>query len=539
MMWKSLVAIKHRWVLLAILFLAGSFRLVGLNWDQGGHMHPDERAIIMAVETLHWPDSLNPKFFAYGNLPFYLLRLVGSFAGHFESSLGNYQQINLVGRFISAMFELGTVVVIYLLGRRIESDKLGLWSAFLYSVAVLPIQLAHFYAVDTLLTFFIATSLFLLTCFVKTTKRRYLIYFGLFWGMALATKASAAMLAIPFLVALAGKYYKSIPKLILWGGLSVVVAAATFTLNEPFAILDYQTFRTQLQQQEAMTRDAWVFPYTLQYVNKIPYWHEFKNIYLWGLGPVLATLSLAGIGILGFVCVRKKQLAMLVVLTFAAFYFGVVGKFAIGFIRYMLPIYPILCLGGGIVISRLSWHTKIGKLVLTGLLGGLAIWPLSFMTIYTQPNARTAASQWIYANIPEGSTIAREHWDDGLPGGGPNIYNYLELPMYDPDTPEKWEKINSVLAESDYLIIASNRLYVPLMKLTDCQRLPEGRCFAQTASYYRALFDGSLGYTKTAEFWVLPQVPFTNWVINDFSADENFTVFDHPRILIYKNDKDT
>ena len=48
-------------------------------------------------------------------------------------------------------------------------------------------------------------------------------------------------------------------------------------------------------QQRQMTYDAFTFPYTLQYVGKIPYLYELKNIFLWGQGPILASLSFIGV----------------------------------------------------------------------------------------------------------------------------------------------------------------------------------------------------------------------------------------------------
>ena len=60
-----------------IILLALFFRLYNINWDQGHHLHPDERAIVMTVSSLHFPSSLseffspesqwNPRFFAYGH----------------------------------------------------------------------------------------------------------------------------------------------------------------------------------------------------------------------------------------------------------------------------------------------------------------------------------------------------------------------------------------------------------------------------------------------------------------------------------------
>ena len=38
-----------------ILLLALALRLFGINWDQGGLFHPDERAILFRVNDMSWP----------------------------------------------------------------------------------------------------------------------------------------------------------------------------------------------------------------------------------------------------------------------------------------------------------------------------------------------------------------------------------------------------------------------------------------------------------------------------------------------------
>ena len=73
--------------LFLILSLALGLRLYGINWDQGGLFHPDERAILFKVNDLSFPSvseipdlldkdksTLNPKWFSYGSLPLYVLR---------------------------------------------------------------------------------------------------------------------------------------------------------------------------------------------------------------------------------------------------------------------------------------------------------------------------------------------------------------------------------------------------------------------------------------------------------------------------------
>jgi len=76
--------------------------------------------------------------------------------------------------------------------------------------------------------------------------------------------------------------------------LITVVTIITFIVCEPFSIFDFSTFWRQLNEQQAMTKDAFVFPYTLQYVNTPSYFYQLKNIFLWGLGPVFALMAYTG-----------------------------------------------------------------------------------------------------------------------------------------------------------------------------------------------------------------------------------------------------
>ncbi|MGZ5429239.1 MAG: hypothetical protein ACXWFS_09540, partial [Thermoanaerobaculia bacterium] len=72
--------------LLGLFAAALVLRVIGLDFDQNHFFHPDERAIGDAILKLSFhPLQLNPHFFAYGSLPFYLTRglcsLLATFSG--------------------------------------------------------------------------------------------------------------------------------------------------------------------------------------------------------------------------------------------------------------------------------------------------------------------------------------------------------------------------------------------------------------------------------------------------------------------------
>jgi 4-amino-4-deoxy-L-arabinose transferase-like glycosyltransferase len=563
--------LPNRFILFGILLIAAAFRFNNLYWDQGYHLHPDERAIVMSVEKIALPDSfgqflsvdspLNPHFFAYGSFPFYLLKVSGLLAGVLFSPLfAHYGSINLIGRCISALADLFTLLLVFKIASRLFSLRTGFIAAFLYAISVLPIQLSHFYAVDTLLTLFITATLYQILLFYDnpTVKRALLI--GLFFGLAISTKASAAVLLITIVFTVLGKYTMHIfypphaehhwKDFVLTSGvrvlqiLAIIIAtgAITFAVCEPYALIDFAEFSSQTAQQSIMTKDPYVFPYTLQYAHKIPYVYEAKNIFLYGFGPLLGFLAFAGLIYTFYRVITAKQQTHLakelIFLTFFIFYVGVVGKFAVGFMRYMLPIYPLLIVYAAVFIKWLvtffPMSARLRYSISAYIIIMLLIWPVSFAHIYTQNNPRVTATDWINTFIPPGKILAIEHWDDSLPMLGQDKYIQETLALYDPDNTMKWETIQKQLTRSDYILIASNRLYTPLQKLTDCSRVPEGRCYPQAAKYYKELFAGKLGFTKVAEFTNYPTIPFFNIPINDLDADESFTVYDHPKIMIFQ-----
>lgn len=559
---------KEKFILIFILLLAAALRFYNINWDQGYHLHPDERAIVLSVIKLQFPTSIstflspdsswNPHFFAYGSLPMYLLRFAGDFVGKFNPLFAEYDSINIVGRFISSIADLITIIVLYKLAEKLFDKKIGIMASFFYAISALPIQLSHFYAVDTLLNLFILTTLYTLLWFYEKPTIKKSLLVGLFLGLALATKISALALTASIGAALIADFLliflKSphnpkhwlphipnfLKNLIRYAFVISISAMCVFIFFEPFALIDSKSFWEQTLQQAVLTKNPFYFPYTLQYVGKIPYVYELKNIFLWGMGSLIGALSF--IGFLYFISQILRQKTKhfakeIIVLAFFLSYFLVTGKFAVGFMRYMLPLYPLFCLFAGVLFLRIIQSIKsnwlkiaIGYLLLTISL----VWPISFVNIYSRNNTRVDATAWINQNIPSGKTLAIEHWDDGLPLIGQQNYHMLTLPLYDPDSVQKWTQINSQLKQTDFIIIASNRLYTPIQKLTDCKNLPSFRCYPITSEYYKGLFEGNLGFKKVAEFSNPPTIPIINIRINDQSADENFTVFDHPKIMIFQ-----
>lgn len=562
---KTVIKLKKKYrtyiYLFLIIFISFYFRAFNINWDNNYYFHPDERAIIMYSSPLKFPSSLhdflsiqsplNPHFFAYGNFPLYLVKFFGSLLSALNPTFAVYGGLHIVGRVISASADTGTVFLVFLLASLLFSKRVGLMAATLYCFSVFPIQAAHFYAVDALLTFFMTATILVAISFSKYPNLLKSLFLGSLLGFALATKVSAAIIifpiAIPFIAFIFRKSHNK-RLIILFGFLTTISSLLIFFATQPYVLIDFSNFLQQVMLQSQMSNNPFLFPYTLQYVGKIPYIYELINIFLFGIGPISFAFCVGGIYFLIRQLTKRKlslSLPLLLFIVYPTLYFLLFGKFAVGWMRYMLPLYPMLSIFGGYFLSEVLVK-KIEKKYLTSYIRKKAVlfffiiivgaYPLSFLSIYNHPNTRIQASDWINKNIPAGTSLAVEHWDDALPVYGMEKYLQLTLPLYEPDTNQKWEQIDATLRNTQYIIIASNRLYTPLQKLTTCKKLPPDRCYPHTAMYYQKLFKNEMGFKKVAEFTDYPKIPLINLELKDDGADESFTVYDHPKIMIFKKD---
>jgi hypothetical protein len=579
--------------------MAAALRLYGLNWDNGHWLHPDERQVYFVVMKLGWPRSLaealspssalNPHFFAYGSLPFYLLKLVATLLQPLWPALRDPDNLHLAGRPLAALFDLGTVYLTFRLARLLwrkpqrargkpkghpsldlagGSYGLSIGEAFpallatvFASLAVLAVQLAHFYTADTLLTFFVMLTLNLAAHVVQDDSRGRRVALGMSLGLALATKISAAPLLFVLFVAFYTRSWNASVQSPISHALTalrtmilpVAMAAVTFTITQPYIAIDWQTFLDHTILESEIARGSFDVPYTLQYAGTLPFLYSMWQTALWGFSLPLGLVAWAGLAVSLIRWLRHGSWNDALLLAWAGPYLVVTGLLYTKYLRYMLPVVPVLCILAADSVTRLAGRPtlKIGNwglgtrgssVVSLLLVFATLAYALVFDSMYAQPHSWIAASEWIYRNAPAGDTIAVEHWDTALPlivevdgvRSSPTEYHYRFLALYDePDNASKWEAVATDLAESDLLVIASRRLYGSIPRVPD--RYPV------TTRYYDLLFAEELGFELVGEFtrgpvWLNPRIPpLPDAAPALFHPDESFVVYDHPRAVILRN----
>jgi hypothetical protein len=168
---------------------------------------------------------------------------------------------------------------------------------------------------------------------------------------------------------------------------------------------------------------------------------------------------------------------------------------------------------------------RAGLVATAAVVVGSILYALAYHHIYTEPNTRVAATSWIVAHVPRGSTIANEHWDDSLPvGGAAQEYMGKVVPVFDPDDSTKLRKLYDNLSAADYYFLSSPRAWRTI------GRLPAR--FPLMVRYYRQLFAGRLGFERVARFATQPEL--FGLRLDDVGAEEAFWVYDHPPVLVYQ-----
>lgn len=633
--------------LAVIIAFGGALRFYNLNWDSPAmvdpaaadspsHLHPDERFMAMVEDSIEVPGSLGLYFdtdssplnpyqqerdYVYGTLPLFLVKIIGNITGN-----TGYDEITETGRAVTALFDTMTILLVFLIGRRLAGRNVGLLASLLYAAAVLPIQHAHFFVVDSYVTFFAAAAVYFSIGVAQNGRWHNYALAGLMTGLAMACKLTAVSL-VPVVGLAAAIHawpsYKHLlpfrresdegrpegegesalkrPRLrgdVIGLALMLLLAFGAFRIAQPyafttpswsdFAIWDRderivnlpnactekrvggETVRScnllvtevasrlnfnprfvqdQLNQRNLLGGDA-MFPPSVQWIGRTKWLYPLEQMVLWGMGPALGITAWAGFLYAAWRAVFRCEALALVLLAWVAGYFVFMGGQFSLYMRYFLPIYPVLAVFASMLLIHL-WRSVRSPPFLAGVralaprsvpaarwlgVGAVVVvsaatvlWALSYASIYSRPHTRLEASKWIFENVPEGSVVTNESWDDALPmslpSGNARAYQQISMNGYGVDSERgKMAELIDFLDQADYIVLSSARLSGTI------PRAPA--IYPVTSRYYDLLLDEKLGFRLAAKFTSYPGL--LGVAIPDDAAEESFSVYDHPKVLIFE-----
>ncbi len=540
-------------IALVIVLVASALRVHGLRWDLGRLLHPDERHMAMVTAGVALPatpagfivgDStpLNPRTlgqYTYGLLPVTVTKVAATLAGA-PGARGAAH----TGRVLSVLADLVTLLAVGWMARRWFGPSATWLAMSLYACAVLPIQHAHFFVVDPWLTAACTVAVAALLEVHQRGSRRAAALAGVATAAAVACKLTGVLLLVlAALVAVTARWpvpgatpigiRRWVPVFLVAFLVGLRVLASD--MFAPWSLWPSPRWLGDMRTTLALV-DGLDWPPAHQWARRAR-WYPWWNAGVYGLGASFGLTALVGLVAGVWKALASWRHPVLVPAAWAVLVVATVSAQIVTTMRYLLPAYPVFALLAGWLLAAACRRTehqgrarRRAALVLTiGVVATTAAWALAFTHIYRELHPRLRASRWIYDHVAPGAVIAVEHWDDALPitasrRATPDLYRQVTLPVADEDTPVKRDTLLALLDRAEYVVLSSDRNAGSLV------RLPER--FPMMARYYTHLADGSLGFGLVADIEVRPRLG--TLVFDDSRAEEAFTVYDHPRVRIFR-----
>ncbi len=260
-------------LLIALIVVGLFFRFNWVNWNQDADLHPDEYGLTATLTALRIPDSWGEYFntrispispyqkydengqaiqngpdnrMRWGQWPIFLVRLVAE-----QTDLTGYTEMRLLGRQLSAFADVLSLMLLFLIGERLYSRRVGLLATALGALAVMQIQQSHFLTTDNFAVLFNMLALYAVVEVAhpegKASGKGWGWYalFGVALGMAVASKinlaplagmlALAALLRVSREVDLRSDFWRGMRRIVLPLALAAALSLVTFRLTQPMS----------------------------------------------------------------------------------------------------------------------------------------------------------------------------------------------------------------------------------------------------------------------------------------------------------------
>jgi 4-amino-4-deoxy-L-arabinose transferase-like glycosyltransferase len=515
--------IPRRWAWPALAVVLGGglgLRLWGIeqglpyayNTDEADHFVP--RAVAMFGHDLNPHYFANPPGFTY--VLHYLFALVyGGKTGVRHAFAVHPAEVYTLARIAVVVLGVAALWLLYACGARLFGRAVGLLAAAIEAVAFLPVFYSHLALNDVPTLAPLTLSLLGSAGVLRQGRRRDYLLAGVGLGLACASKYTAGIAVVPFAAAVAarclgepqgGERSKFARQAVIGIALAGAAALVAFFIANPYSVLDYQSFHSELVHQSTLSAES---------QGKLGAPRQGGlGYYLWsltwGLGWVPAIAALGGALTIWR---RQPSLGWLLVpapLLFLAF-MGLQGRY---FGRWLLPIFPLVCLLAAFFVLQLAgvlarqasraWSTRGSRaqapgaaprrasarrlpalglalaLVAVVLAQGL-VFSVHSGLVLSRADTRNITRSWMLANVPAGTKIVVEpvspdEWARERRPGSSTAAN-----------PYRWSKYPSLLSR----ISPSGAL------------LEHGLRVLGIESYERTLSPALLGYYRRHGYCVL------------------------------------
>lgn len=518
------------------------FTFYNLNWGAPFYFHPDERNVASSISQLNLFENLNPKFFAYGQLPIYTVYLLGSakiFLTTFSTKnlVVPFDQAIIIGRLLSAFLTIALVFLIYKATLELKNRQAAFLAFILSATSVAFFQFSHYGTFEIWLSLFYLLDSFALLKFLKTKKSIYLYaaaaIFGICVGLKLSSLAFAPVILYSILInAVSAKIGKRKIFEIFKYIIEVLFFSLLFyILTSPFNFLDTNSFINSMKYESQVATGTLPVFYTGEFYNQIPILFQFTKELPFLVNPFVTILGLIAIFYLTYKSIKiKDKFLPIFLISFGCIFLSSAFLFA-KWERYIVPsISYIYILTAIFIVEFVKNKRFLQILYLIFALIGL-VFSFSFLkTVRLDTDSRVAVLNFAKKNIPPNSKILSEVYDLGIVPFN-STYPHISLfNFYDLDNGDSVQQLlPTSLNDSNYIILPSQRIYES--RMANSKKFPNGYKF------YSDLFSQKNGFVKIYETPcdIFCKVTYMGNPV--FNEEQTVNVFDRPQVYVFKRTK--
>jgi 4-amino-4-deoxy-L-arabinose transferase-like glycosyltransferase len=486
-------------VFLVILVLSFATRFWGLGWGLPNTYHVDENWFAgKAANFLE--GNLDPKFFDVPTLHMYTLAglwkvyfLIEKAGGQVRTAaefrdtlIQNPTVFYLIGRALSALMGIGTILLLYLLGKRMYGPRAGAIAALMLVFALDHARISHDMLPDVPMVFFLVLSYLCIWNVAEKGRTRDYLWAGVAAGLAMTTKYGGLAMFLPLF--LAHIYRVSETKRPLWeiffsprligAGL---IFLAVFVLGSPYVVLNFPKFIKDFKWQSGHLATVGHFGSSTEQTPLLFYLqYGFKE----NVGVLSQFLILGGLA-LGF---ARRQKRDLILFSYPLVLFILIVTWKARATRYLFPMAPFFILIGAVFLDavvaaigrkiapagadrkRRIAFAGVSVFLVAGILAPSALRLAKFDAALAGTDSRTRAKEWIDYNIPKGARIALESY-------GPPISREHYSVLY-----------RHELSDTDLEFLASQDIeYAVISDQMSARFIRYPEDYPQQAAFYQAL----------------------------------------------------
>ncbi len=420
---------KYLFFIILIIILAAYLRLTGFNWGlpKEPYFRPgyqDEPFVIRIILEMN-PGDLNPHYFINPSFHYYTLlgaiklcHLLG-YLQNFDQptklnidgqpvekiTLNDYQRIFVIGRVLTLIEAILTVLLVYLIGSKLYDRKVGLISSLIFAVLPTVVYQSHFFVVDSpalfwgLLVFYYVVS----AVNKKSVTIKWFIITGIFLGLAFGTKYMNILMIFPLITVYFLKFRKSNWKYLI---LTFIVMLGTFLITTPHSLFSLREFLFGYADGfGGIFGTKGLIAYNSYPTNLIK---PLGYIFYYSLRLPLMILALFCIGY----AIKRRSLSDKILLSFLIPFYILLVISPSPHLRHSLPVLPFIALFiAGAIIGFTGEirnnYLRYGLICYTFV---AFVYTFLFTVAITNrmkyPDTRYEFADWVFKNIPRGTSIA-------------------------------------------------------------------------------------------------------------------------------------